>query len=305
VIRFIASQLRHRSRRALTLASGIVVAAVAFILLTGSAATSAIHVRSTLKENFRGAYDILVRPKGSFTRLERKEQLVRDNYLSGIYGGITFKQYHRIEHLPGVEVAAPIANVGTVLAEEPVIVPLRRFLGSQMDQLFRVRFSWVAQDGLSRYPATDEYLYATRRRFDLGSQTAVARDPLTGQDDLVCNGYEATVPVVYAPFVPVNSSLLFCASPSVTPALRNLTKDIYQPDVVFQFEFPLNVAAIDPQAEAKLVGLPRAMVSGRYLTASSRPRDESSNPSWLTIPVLAASRSFVDEMVIACFLVIV
>ena len=60
---FLASQLRHRAGRALTLALGIVVATVAFVLLTSSAATSAIHVRSTLQKNFRGAYDILVRPR--------------------------------------------------------------------------------------------------------------------------------------------------------------------------------------------------------------------------------------------------
>ena len=205
---------------------GIVVAAVAFILLTGSAATSAIHVRSTLQANFRGAYDILVRPKGSFTPLERERGLIRDNYLSGIYGGITMRQYRRIEHLPGVEVAAPIANIGTVLAQEPVILPLKHYLNGAQDQLFRVRFSWVSQNGLSRYPASDMYLYATRRRFDLGPQTAVVRDPLTGRADLICNGYNETKPVVLAPFVPINSSYLFCSSPHVSAALGQLIRQV-------------------------------------------------------------------------------
>jgi putative ABC transport system permease protein len=297
VIRFLASQLRHRAGRAFTLALGIVVAAVAFILLTGSAATSAIHVRSTLQRNFRGAYDILVRPKGSFTPLERERGLIRDNYLSGIYGGITMRQYRLIEHLSGVEVAAPIANIGTVLAQEPVILPLKRYLNGQQDQLFRVHLSWVSQDGLSRYPASDMYLYATRRRFGLGPQTAVARDPLTGRSDLICNGYNETKPVVLAPFVPVNSSYLFCSSRDLSPGLGRLIRQgNYRPRVLFWFEFPINVAAIDPEAEAKLVGLSRAMVGGNYLKSTTRPRiTKPASVKWLAIPALAASESFLGE----------
>ena len=113
--RFLVSQLRNRPWRAGTLALGVLAAAVSFVLLTGSARTSSIQVRGTLTKNFRGAYDILVRPPGSYTTLERQQGLVRDNYLSGIYGGITLRQYHRIQHIPGVQVAAPIANIGTVL----------------------------------------------------------------------------------------------------------------------------------------------------------------------------------------------
>jgi putative ABC transport system permease protein len=296
--RFLSSQLRHRAGRTLTLAVGIVVAAVAFILLTGSAATSSLRVRGALRSNFRGAYDILVRPRGSFTPLERSSGFVRDNYLSGIYGGITMRQYRRIEHLPGVEVAAPIANLGTVLAEEIVRVPLRRLIGSQRDQLFRVHFSWTSQDGLSHYPATDDYLYATPRLVSPGPQySVVVRDPLTGHSDMACDGYSETRPVVYAPFQPINSSSLFCATPNLTPAVRHahLGRNLLSGSVYFGFAFPLSVAAIDPGAEAKLVGLSHAMVAGSYLTASARPRVGGTGNFWLQIPVIAASRSFVDE----------
>ena len=87
VIGFLASALRNRPWRAERLALGILAAAVAFVLLTGSAATSALRIQGTLKSNYRNAYDILVRPKGSTTPLERQQGLVRPNFLSGIYGG--------------------------------------------------------------------------------------------------------------------------------------------------------------------------------------------------------------------------
>jgi putative ABC transport system permease protein len=296
--RFLSNQLRHRPGRSLTLALGIVVAAVSFVLLTSSAATSALRVRGTLRSNFRGAYDILVRPKGSFTPLERTQGLVRDNYLSGIYGGITLKQYDKIRRLPGVEVAAPIANVGTVLAEESVTVPLGRFLDARTDQLFRVRFSWSSQHRLSRFLASDEYLYATRRRIEIGPQHSFAvRDPSSGNLDMACNGYWEAKPLVSAPFVPVNSSYLQCSSPNLAPALSGTAEGrvLLQPSVYFRFDVPLNVAAIDPAAEAKLVGLSHAMVAGTYLKASSTPRRGGSDNLWLEIPAVAASRSFVDE----------
>jgi putative ABC transport system permease protein len=298
---FLPAQLRHRPARAATVGTAVAVAAIAFVLLTGSTATSELRVHRTLTANFRGAYDILVRPRGSFTPLEREKGLVRDNYLSGIFGGITMKEYREIEKIPGVAVAAPIANIGTVLAEQTVTLHLRHFVRSQKDQLFRVRFSWVTQNGLSRYPGGDEYLYVTRRRMDLGPKdTSVVSDPLTGRQDMVCNGYNATKPLVPAPFAPLNSSRLLCSSDNLTSALRHSIVCCYfQPVVGFSFQFPINVAAIDPGAEARLVGLSRAMISGRYLTGSIRPRQVSANPTWLAIPVLAASRTFVHERLTA------
>jgi hypothetical protein len=300
VLGFLTSQLRHRGGRALTLATGIVVAAVAFILLTGSAATSAIQVRHTLKKNFRGAYDILVRPEDSFAPLERSRELVRDNYLSGIYGGITLRQYHRIEHLPGVEVAAPIASLGTTFIDASVVLPLRRFIGPGRDQLFRVRFSWLSQRGLSHHPGSDEYLYATRRRLSPGpGGTMLVTDPVDGRGDQVCNGYDDTKPVSYRPFVPVNSSYSWCATSSRASGLSRVgtPETLGQASVVFDFMLPVNLAAIDPPQEAKLLHLNRAVVSGRYLRESDRPHQEVDRYQgrWRRIPVLAASRSFVDE----------
>ncbi|MDQ5822186.1 MAG: hypothetical protein M3540_12165, partial [Actinomycetota bacterium] len=87
---------------------------MSFVLLSAAATTSDLRVRGSVESNFRNAYDILVRPRGSLTPLERRSRLVRDNYLSGIFGGITLGQYREIERIPGVAIAAPIANMGYV-----------------------------------------------------------------------------------------------------------------------------------------------------------------------------------------------
>jgi putative ABC transport system permease protein len=304
VIRFLLAQLRNRRRRAATLATGILAASVAFVLLTGSTRTSSIHVRHTLTSNFRGAYDILVRPANSFTPLEHSEQLVRENYLSGIYGGITLKQYQQIKRIPGVQVAAPIANIGTTLARAYVLMAMRPFVTGARDQLFRVHFGWTAQRGLSRYPGSDVYAYVTRRRMYSSGVTisgVAVTDPLTGKPDPVCDGFDTT-PTVYAPFSATDAVALdACASTNPAGQLPHGRHGrspfaATSAAVLFQVVFPINVAAVDPLEEAKLVHLNGAIISGHYLSAHDHERVVQ-RPAFpvLTVPAIQASRTLLDE----------
>jgi ABC-type sugar transport system ATPase subunit len=70
-----------------------------------------VTVHGTLISNFQPAYDILVRPPGTRSELERKDRLVNPDFLSNLYGGITLGQRHKVLHTKGVSVAAPIDNV--------------------------------------------------------------------------------------------------------------------------------------------------------------------------------------------------
>lgn len=301
--RLLWSQLRHRRGRAAALGLAILVAAASFTLLTASARTSTIQVRHTLTRNFRGAYDILVRPRDSYTPLEREQGLVRDNYLAGIYGGITLKQAERIKRIPGVLVAAPIANIGTTLARAYVAVRLRQFVTGARDQLFRVHFSWTAQRGLSRYPGADVYAYVTRRRLfpSTGTVYGVAvTDPVTGHPDPVCDGFDTT-PTVYAPFNSVDATQLdACVSTNRAPQLPHSSRGslfaLASAFAFFPVTFPINVAAIDPVEEAKLVHLDRALVSGHYLSKRDHER-VIQRPAFsvLDVPAIEASRTLLDE----------
>jgi putative ABC transport system permease protein len=58
---------------------------------------------------------------------------------------------------------------------------------------------------------------------------------------------------------------------------------------------PFVVAAIDPDQEARLEGLDRAVVAGRYLRATDRP----SGDFLPRVPVLVASRPTADEQIVA------
>ena len=101
--RFVWSQLRHRFGRAVALLIGIMVATTAFSVLTATAQTSRLQVVDTVKKNFRSAYDVVVRPAGSTTALERRSNLVRGNFVSGIYGGISQAQVERIRSHPWIK----------------------------------------------------------------------------------------------------------------------------------------------------------------------------------------------------------
>jgi putative ABC transport system permease protein len=155
------AELRARPGRATTLGAGILVAALSFGLLSSETATSSAQVTSTVKHNFRAAYDILVRPKNAETAFEKEHGVVDDGFLSGLFGGITMKQYDETKSLSGVSLAAPVANVGYFLYQETILVPFPKSVSRSRPSVFKVGVDWDAHNGLSKYPGAPLYLYWT------------------------------------------------------------------------------------------------------------------------------------------------
>ena len=296
MLRILASELRFRGGRSLALAAGIVVAAVTFTLLTAETRTSALHVRGTIAGSYRAAYDILVRPPGTRSGLERRRGLVRANYLSGIVGGISLAQYRTIRRLHGVAVAAPVANLGFAFPSRRLRVPINRLLTRAPFQLYRIRTRWLANGGLSRYPDATLYVYYTRRdRFVLSRPNGALGEVGPGRPfTQSCAGFiSATEDQPNRPFDPQFRTYLECFSArsrrnSLSAPGEPLPRGFVGSET--DAHFPLAVAAIDPAAEAKLVHLDRALVAGRYL----RPTDRLPLVHRF-LPVLASTHSFVDE----------
>jgi len=294
--RFLWRELVHRRSRTVTLGLGILVAAVSFVLLTSAVGTGALEIRGSIAKNFRAAYDILVRPKDSFTPLEREKGLVRENYLSGIFGGITLRQWREILGIPGVEVAAPIANVGYILPFASVNIAINRYLTDEPVQLFRLRLTWVA-NGVSGYPGQTLYVYYTRRHpFVVRHGVPVEVVPHRGLVG-VCDGFRP--PGGASPFTSgdASSSLQCFSSRSQAMVTRYLWPyPLGFVGSVTSAAFPVLLAAIDPVQESRLVGLDRAVVSGRYLSGADRARQVQTGIGYgKVVPVLASSRTYVDE----------
>lgn len=303
--RFLWSQLRHRRSRTATLGAGILVAAVSFTLLTSAASTSELRVVRTVTKYFRPAYDILVRPSDSFSALERERGLVRANYLSGILGGITMDQYREIKRIPGIEVAAPIANVGYIMPFTDIPITMNDYLNDDPFQLYRVRFTWVANGGASKYPDADGYLYYTRKhRFALEAQgiEEVLRATRTAQP---CLGFvKSSAGRLYSgPFARHATDDLDCFSErSPGREFRRAISDFPFPPgdvgVTTYAAFPLLVAAIDPVQEQKLLDLDGTIVEGRALRASDRLRSFGSGRlAGRIVSVIGSSRTYVDEVI--------
>jgi putative ABC transport system permease protein len=162
--RFAWSQVRFRLARTLALVAGMLVAATAFTVLTAASRTAQARTVGTVSSNFAPAYDILVRPKGARTAVESQTGTVAPDFLSGIDGGITMAQWHQIERIPGVDVAAPIAMVGYAQLNASIFVPLpAAALKGSGRQLYRITTTWVSDNGASRITQPPSYLYVTPR----------------------------------------------------------------------------------------------------------------------------------------------
>jgi hypothetical protein len=283
------------------------VAAVSFTLLTSAAGTSKLRVTGTVERSFRPAYDILVRPAGSFSRIERERGLVQENYLSGIFGGITFDQYRAIKAIPGVDVAAPIANIGYILPFDFVPVTINDFLSQDPDQLYRLRFDWLANGRTSQYPDSPLYVYFTRRAsFDQPPHDWVDQILPSGRTTKTpCQALVESRPLAADsddPFAAAGGIGMMCFSER-TPDVQEGEIDYgrFPPGVVGEVStvsFPILIAAIDPEQESRLVGLDRALVDGRMLrsTDSVEARRVGKNARYRFVPIVASTRTYVDEV---------
>jgi ABC-type lipoprotein release transport system permease subunit len=299
--RIIVRQVRSRFDRALALGAGILVASVSFSLLTAAASTSQLAVHGTVDAAARPAYDILVRPKGAADAIETQENLVRDNYLAGTFGGISIAQWQRILKLPNVTVAAPIANIGYVIPQATVVIPVVPLSATDTQQLYRVNVTWKADNGLSSYPGGTDYVYYTPT-----DRFVFVPNPDTGYEvaEFVAG---SSKPVAMCPVLPIapigvntgaEQSLACFSGQSPTVNTGALYGGLHSgPGDIVTFSFPMMLSAVDPVQEAKLVGLPQTIVSGKYLSETQGLLPPVSDYNGL--PVVAASRNFLDESLTA------
>jgi putative ABC transport system permease protein len=279
-------QVRFRRARTLALIAGVLVAAVAFTVLTAASRTAQLRTTGEVSANFRPAYDILVRPKGARTVQENQTGTVQPDFLSGIYGGITMAQYHQIQQVPGVAVAAPIAMAGYAQLQAAIFEPVpAAALGRSGPRLYRISTTWVSGNGASRVAQPASYLYVTPLRLTGGSSSGPVPSPRSG-----C-GVGSTLSPGTNPFGTAAQSYTTCWSrvnqyglPPPPGGGVSGTEAGY----FVEWTVPVLIAAIDPAAEAELDGLNKAVVSGSYLT-------ENEGGNGVTVPVLASSASGMNE----------
>ncbi len=272
MIGLLLRQLRSRWGRAAVLGSGILVAATSFSLLAAGTTTSQARVRGTVSQQFRTTYDLLVRPLGSQSVLERDRGLVRNNFETGIYGGITQADWRLIQGLPGVEVAAPVAYLGWLSQQAYVVLPIGRYM--RADRPVRLRYSQSTQFGASVPAQYESYFVATRSP--------------------KCQKVYVKSPPQRGPFETTGFGACFRVGGGSSD--DNPVKRVADATFGVVLDFPLLVAAVDPVEENRLLGLDAALVDGRPLRENEPVERGRYGP---VIPVIASSMSFRRQSVTA------
>ncbi|MGH2873692.1 MAG: FtsX-like permease family protein, partial [Solirubrobacteraceae bacterium] len=233
------------------------------------------------------------------------EGLVRDNYLSGIFGGITIAQYREISRMPGVQVAAPIAMIGYVIQPVSIVFHLTRDLDAAQRQLFAVDVERATDRDLVHVTDQDGYVYATRDKLEF----PYVSQPFSSEVEQLGSGHNATVCPLTAtrsgrangPFDQSERGIAFCWSRRTGFYGSGWSGyGVRKPGLAFfiRFPFPFLLAAIDPGPEAKLDGVSQAIVSGRYLRASDKPtlQNVSGVPGGrIDVPVIVSSHPYMDD----------
>ncbi|MFJ4889957.1 FtsX-like permease family protein [Streptomyces sp. NPDC088788] len=288
----IIGQLIRRRTRALTLAAGILVAATSFTLLTSTVHTSQASTIGTVAKNARSAYDVLVRPPDAQTDVERSSGLVAPNFLSGTFGGITMDQYRRIRGLAGVDVAAPVANIGYLMVSNTVSVDVSRFLdGKASRQILRIAPKLTA--GLETYRTADQYVYLTRSPITSGKSDDLFESETLekGQADRSTRRYmmngkynvcfyfngDKTGQTQWNLDLPMKESIIgedLSDRSAFDPDLHsrmNCQSGQGKATIDIPVAYPVLLSAVDPAAEERLVGLRRTVTSGRMIAERDKP----------------------------------
>ncbi|MEU4370156.1 FtsX-like permease family protein [Micromonospora chersina] len=328
-------QLRGRAGRSVALLVGVLVATTGFTVLTGATTTSRLAVTGTVERNTRAAYDILVRPKGTRTPLEAERGLVRPNYLSGLYGGITTAQYDQVKAVAGIDVAAPIGMLGYSTAPVPTPLDLTGAVDRSLArQVIRVDPTFVAERGLSSAPGKPRYVYVTRNPL-IHPVLSVEFDNLSARySDGRSYPYDQACGPAPREVLPDGRSLPVCdprwaliGEPGTYSERADWRIDAVRlrPDgrfesargvlatdgdgttttsdrlvMAYDMTVPFLLAAVDPAAEQRLVGLSAAVVAGRALRADDTVTETRAGGGVnRELPVLLTARPFIDETLTA------
>lgn len=111
MIRFIWQNWWRQKERFILIIVGALIVSVGLSYLVGLSQANKGTIVNDLQKRWTASYDIVVRPPGSRSVTEKKK-LFEPDYLSGLSGGISLAQYHKIQKINGISVAAPIAMIG-------------------------------------------------------------------------------------------------------------------------------------------------------------------------------------------------
>lgn len=220
--------LKRRPGRSTLAGSGFLLAACVLVLLSATTQTTAIQANQEINQNWRPSYDLVVLPD---TVKFPAGQSVPADFLQSYDGGISVQQYAQIAHLPGVQVAAPLAYIGYLNLPEPQIAFPALTLPEGYYQLSWTMTAFNGQRHLVEYQHSEvDQVFPCATIYDVRSLDVVLQE----QEKDSCDFHSPTFRPVLSFVPPTTGGFL--------------------------------LAAIDPQAENQLVHLQASISAGRMLT---------------------------------------
>ncbi len=278
MIPLIFQSWRHRRARLVLLLVGALVMSVGLGYLLTLHETVAGTIEETVEQRWRTSYDILVRSNDPVPGLEDEYGIIEPNALVNLAGGITVEQWQAIRQIDGVDVAAPIANLGqAIILTDIPWAPL------DGPAVYRVTETAKVDDGLDGetltftsyvYRGDDRTKLAYRRDIGLAeigprgrtltTNTAIsvpisAIDPieearLVALDQSVVQGtyLDPTQPIVKVGFPPIEPATVLPVIASVNPSVRE-TRSVVVERLAVEGKDPLSL--IESRGADFLAGL--------------------------------------------------
>lgn len=250
--------MRHRfSVREAAIVGVVATIAAGVVLIGGLGGETLARVKRNVSTDWRPVYDLLVLPPGADPSMDiGGTEVFESNFMAGLQGGITRKQWHEVLDVPGVEVAAPVATVGYMRRDLPLFnfLDLRPGLYSvdrvvKWDNGYEARVQTASiHNGLESRPGGVELDYSPKTQIHLYPPLNDAGYKLA-DDDYAVTGFRSQIAFTSADRPPI-------AYVEDEEAWDPLGIDPGGTFVVY---------GIDPTQEAKLTGLDD-LAEGRYLT---------------------------------------
>ncbi|WP_217181933.1 hypothetical protein [Streptomyces sp. AC495_CC817] len=143
----IPSGLRRLGRQPLR-AGAVVLLAATTVAAAGAQHTASVILQSTIDENWRGTYDILVTASDDLAALDGA---LPPNALAGSGAGLGIDDWERIQALDGVGVAAPIGEILVPSLSSDtarLLIPREVAKASTEPQAYRLTVTYATDDGL-------------------------------------------------------------------------------------------------------------------------------------------------------------
>lgn len=113
MLKFIWNSWWRNKERFILLLIGVLILSTGLSYLIGITQANNGTVVDELQKRWKASYHLVVRPQGSRSVTEDLN-LLEPNYLSGMEGGITLAQYEQIKAMKDIDIAAPIAMMGSI-----------------------------------------------------------------------------------------------------------------------------------------------------------------------------------------------